>query len=231
MLWRNYFMSKALILIIYNCQCLVIILSFLISLKLVKNKSIPDYMRGFYWYPSIALVIILPGFFTENYFRSYRVYSSILTNLSLIFHYSFLSIFIIKVMPKGISNNFLKIFFLFFLSLLIFLLIYEKLEKQNTFAFATANLGLTIFCIIYYYRLFNNLPIVNLKREPSFWIITGVFFCMSMHIPLISVSNYLYENISLSTSRLINSIAIFCYLIMHLFFIKAYLCSVRPQKQ
>ena len=188
-------------------------------------------MRGFYWYPTIGLVITLPGFFIENYFRNFKMYYSILNNVSLIFHYSFLSMFIIRVMPNRKVDNFLKIVFYIFLSILLFLLYKERIDKQNTFAFATANLGLTIFCVIYYYRLFNNLPVFNLKKEPSFWIITGIFFCMGSNIPLITVSNYLYQNISITNSRVVNSIAIFCYIIMHLFFIKAFICSVRPQKQ
>lgn len=224
-------MSKAFNLIIFNIECLIILISFLISLKLIRNKSIPDYMRGFYWYPTIALIIIIPGYIAENYFKSYIEYSSILNNISLIFHYTFLSIFIIKVMPSYKDDILLKFVFGLFLLLLVFHLTQTNTNKQNTIAFVTANFGLTIFCLIYYYRLFNNLPVLNLLEEPSFWIITGVFFCMGVHIPLLIAWDYLHGKIPLHISRIHNAINIFCYIIMHLFFIKAILCSVRPQRQ
>lgn len=223
-------MGRTVNLIIFDSQLVVTLLSVVYSLKLIKNKNAPVYMRSFFIYPTVGILIIIPLFLTTHFFKSYRPYSSILNNLSTIFHYCFLSVFIIRVMPNRSIDNFIKSIFSIFLSLIIVVLITEDITKPNSFAFATANLGLAIFCIIYYLKLFNNLPILDLKNEPSFWIITGVFFCMSTHIPLITAYDYLNNKISIYNIRIINLVAIFCYVIMHLFFIKACLCSVRLQR-
>jgi len=223
-------MGRTLNIIFFDSQLVVSLISFIFSLKLIKNKYAPIYMRSFYIYPAVGLLIIIPLFLTTHFFKSYIMYSSILNNLSTIFHYCFLSVFIIRVMPNRSIDNFIKLIFATFLLLIIIVLIKEDVTKPNSFAFATANLGLTIFCIIYYFKLFNNLPVLDLKNEPSFWIITGVFFCMSTHIPLITAYDYLYNKIPLFSIRIINLLAIFCYVVMHLFFIKAYVCSARLQK-
>jgi hypothetical protein len=223
-------MSKTVHLIFFDSQLIISILSFVFSLKLVKNENVPPYMKTFIWYPIVALLVIIPLILTTHFFKNYKEEALILNNISLIFHYSFLSVFIIRVMPGKNNSNFIKIVFGIFLSIILFLLISEKIDKSNAFAFATANLGLTILCVMYYYRLFSNLPVLNLRNEPSFWIITGIFFCMSVHFVLMSTIDYLHNKISFPNLRIMGSIAAFCYLIMHLFFIKACLCSVRPQK-
>ena len=60
----------------------------------------------------------------------------------------------------GLKNGLFKQIFIIFFSLLLIILVNEKLEKQNALAYATANLGLTIFCVMYYYKLFNDFGIV-----------------------------------------------------------------------
>lgn len=223
-------MSKTIELIVFNIQSFVILLSFLFSLKLVKNKAIPYYMNYFFWYPLVALIIAIPLFIIANFFWSYYRYGSILNVFSLIFHYSFLSFFIIKVMPNNQNKRFPKILFIVFLFLIIAALTIKNVRIRSAVAFPTANLGLVVFSVIYYYKLFNNLPVLDLKNEPSFWIITGVFFCMSIHIPLSATVEYLYHKIPTHNLRIFMSLGAFCYIIMHIFFIKAFLCSIHPQK-
>ncbi|MEP7166059.1 MAG: hypothetical protein ABI741_15255 [Ferruginibacter sp.] len=223
-------MTQIISQIVFNSQCFVALLSFIISLRLVNNKNIPGYMKGFYWYSTIALVVAIPLFLTDNFFRPYRGYSRILNNLSLIFHYSFLSIFIIRVIVKKHNIKYLSFLFVFFLLLLIFVLVNNNLTKQLNLAFSVSNLGLTFFCIIYYYQLFNNIPTLDLRKEPSFWIITGIFFCMSAHIPITAMGDLLNHKIPLAVYSTLRTILTFCYVVMHLFFIKAYLCAIHPRK-
>ena len=188
-------------------------------------------MKGFFWYPTIGLIIILPGFLSTNFFHSHKNYVAILNNISLIYHYSFLSLFIIKVVSQQNRIKYIKFIFLFFLGLLILVLATNKLTEQLNMAYMVSNLGLSIFCVLYYYQLFNNTPTLDLKREPSFWVITGVFFCMSLSLPATSVmDNLMHSSISFFTLSILYNTVIFSYLVMHLFFIKACLCSVRPQK-
>ncbi len=187
-------------------------------------------MNGFFLYPLVAIIVFSPSFFAIFISKSFYQFGHILNNLSLIFHFSFLSFFIFRAMSMGKNNNYFYLIFGIFISFIFVLLFNGTLKKLNGPAFATTNFGLAVFCIIYYYRLFDNLPIVNLRREPAFWIITGIFFCMSLNIPMFAFYNYLKSRISSNNLMLLKSIGAFGYTLMHVFFIKAYLCSIRLQK-
>lgn len=187
-------------------------------------------MKGFFWYPTIGIIVLLPSFIAVNFSKTFNDLGYINMNLSLIFHYSFLSIFIMRMMLNKRNHIPLIIIFSFFLCLIIFFLITKSITRKNDLAYTISNFGLIVFCILYYYQLFNNLPLINLRKEPSFWIITGVTFSMSVQIPIQAAENYLHWNTSLNNYLLFISITMFCYSIMHLFFIKAYLCATHPQK-
>ena len=222
-------MTGLLLYIFYYSQCFCMLLSFLFSLKLICNKNIPYYMKGFFWYPTIGLIVMLPSLINAITLKFSNLASAI-NNFSLVFHYIFLSVFIIRVMPKKKELVFLYSLFSLFLILIVFFLITNPITKQINQAFSICNFGLTIFCIIYYYKIFNNIPIISLWKEASFWIITGIFFCMAMNIPVTATIDYLHKRISLLNMMLLNSIITVSYGIMHLFFIKAYICAFRIQK-
>jgi len=224
-------MGKIIGYIVFNIQSVIILASFLFSLKLFQNGAIPKYMKGFYWYPTIALLVLSPTFFTDFTNREYMKVCNYINNISILFHFAFLSTFILRVTPK--INRYKKYFqFLFylFLFLILIVLISNYLGKQVNQAFSISSFGLTIFCINYYYQLFNNIPKYDLKNEPSFWVVNGIFFCMSLHIPITSTVDYLQNKISRDLCNILLSILSFCYLVMHLFFIKAIVCSIRPRK-
>ena len=194
-------MSKSILDIIYNIQSLCIFLSFIVSLRLVKNDKIPDYMKGFFWYPTIGTIVMGFGFVGNNFFINLEIFGKIINNISLLFHFSFLSIFIIRTMRGTIHNRFLKLLFVVFFCLILFSLSIYNIKEMNKPGFAIANFGLSIFCVIYYYQLFNNIPTLHLRKEPSFWIITGIFFCMSLHVPIFAIINYLHFKILSSSYR------------------------------
>ncbi len=215
---------------IFNCQAICIVLSFIISLRLISNDKIPFYLQRFFWYPTIGVVTISLALVANNLYRPFIFFANFTNNISLIFHYWFLSFFIIRAIPNVKKCYYLKIIFVTFIFLIVVFLSNDSLIQINTTAFGIANFGLMLFCLLYYYQLFNYIPTLNLLKEPSFWIITGIFFSMSVHIPILVTVDFLHSKISIEIYRLFACISMFCYSIMHLFFIKAYLCAIRLQK-
>ena len=222
-------MSRELLTVFFNIQAACIFVSFITSLSLISNKQIPKYMRGFFWYPMIGILAIAPAFIARNFSESWFVFGFIANKFSILFHYSFLSIFIIRAIPGKKNDIYLSIIFWLFLLLILFFLLGVNIETRSDHSFAIANLGLVVYCIAYYYYLFNNSPTFNLISEPAFWIITGIFFSMSVHIPIFLTIDILHFKISINTYRLLISVSIFCYSLMHIFFIKAYLCAIHPR--
>jgi hypothetical protein len=74
-----------------------------------------------------------------------------------------------------------------------------------------------------------NSPVREIFHEPSFWVTTGVFFSQSVVSPLALLRHIFLTNIELDASLLISTFGRFLYAAMHLFFIKAYLCSCSRQ--
>lgn len=180
-------------------------------------------MRGFYWYCAAGILVGIPFFLPFDFY----INPIFLNNISLIFHFSFLSLFMIRVTPK---KKYLNIIFIFFLSLIVFFLSMGDLTQHLTYIFSISGLGLTFFCVVYYLQLFNTLPILNLFREPSFWIVNGVFFGMSLIVPLGASLEYFYIKLNYSFYLSFASVYAFCTVIMHIFFIKAFMCCNMNKK-
>lgn len=208
---------------------LTYLLSFLFSLGLIGNKNIPNYMKGFYWYTSVGLFIITLQFFSHYLHIIPKEIYRVINLLSLLFHYTFLGFFILRSLSDSKDIKQLKIIFWLFIPLIIYFIIID-INNYVVFAFAITNFGLLIFCIIYYYQLFKNTPTLNLLTEPSFWIITGIFFGMSTTIPISIIGGHLLHNIPRNIFLSISLLVPFGYSVMHLFFIKAILCSVRQPR-
>lgn len=187
-------------------------------------------MIGFYWYPLVGMIVLIPVFIDVNITKQFYNVKTFVINASILFHYIFLSLFIIKLIINKANHRLLKLIFIVVLSILFSSLSSDILTRVNITAYIIANFGLIIFCLLYYYQLFNGLPNINLITEPSFWIITGVFFTMSVHIPILASMSVLKNKISASNYILLAGVTTFCYSIMYLFFCKAILCIILQKR-
>jgi hypothetical protein len=183
-------------------------------------------MQRFPWYCSVGILVLIPSV-CNAFFNLSQEIALIINNWSLLFHYTFLSSFIIKVIPGNGKRQYLKILFFVFFFLVCYLLVEMDVSKFAHQILSISSFGLTTFCIIYYYQLFKNLPIINLRKEPSFWIVSGVFIAMSLHIPVSATIDYLQDKISAFDHVILYNIIAVTYIVMHMFFIKAFICSVR----
>ena len=204
--------------------------SALVSLRLIRNTNAPKYMDKFYWYSIVAGLLSIYSFLHKYFNISNSVTSGILHSSLLLFHFVFLCWFIYRVLPKKNNLVALKFIFILFIFVISFCLITNSIAIHQSNAFAFTNFGLVLFCCVYYYQLFKDVPSLTLLKEPSFWIINCIFFCMCATVPMYGVRGYLYNIISYDLYLSLGSIGSFSYGIMHLFFIKAYLCSINRLK-
>ena len=204
------------------------ILSLLFSLRLIKNPRVIKYMRYFYWYSIVGAAMTFLTLISNTQGIPLKELVMGIRNYSILFHFTFLSFFIYSVLPRKEDVKFLFPLFFTFLSITLFFLVFYSSKKMNSASFSAANLGLIIFCVIYFYRLFNEVPKTTLLKQPAFWVISGIFLCMSISIPVISLDSYLKnENyVNLQYREIFSGIIYFAYGSFHLFLIKAYLCSI-----
>lgn len=185
-------------------------------------------MRYFWLYPLVNIIVLIPHF-CGTYFGLFISFTIALNNFSVIFHFSFLSFFIIRILPQKNEKKILIILYSIFLVFISFFIIKEPFNQGGP-AFSISSLGLSIFCIFYYFQLFKNPPVLNLRKEPAFWIISGVFFAMCIHSPINAILLYLQNRLPYSYYILLLDLSIFSLSIMYLSFIKAILCTIQQKK-
>lgn len=210
----------------FQSSCMI--LSLVFSIPLINNGKVVKYMKHFYWYSVVAFLLVLLKLMSRWLLIPSKEIVTLIGNYSILFHFVFLSLFILFLVPGNSSKKVpFTLFFLVIIATLYCLVTFDS-SKQNSVCYAIANLGLVFFCLEYYHHFFQEIPKSGLLKEPSFWVITGVFFCMSISVPINALHDYLRSDtiVKLEDKKDLFSIAYLSYGTLHLFFIKAYLCSV-----
>ena len=200
-----------------------ILVSFVMAVYVRKRTGL-KYLQIFYFCPLIALLIsinTLPYFYFDLF--SSRVLF-FLQNLLFLLDLLFWNIFFVFILKDKKEKIILKVaVFLLFLFLAI-LYYYENFFRPLFLIFSVSNLWKSFMCIVYYNSLFNSKPNLLIRKEPLFWIITGLFFFSNITLPQYSLHDYLKKQLPLELSNNLFSSTNISIIIMHLLFIKAYTC-------
>lgn len=169
---------------------------------------------------------MIPAYIESNFLGVQ--FSQYLLNFSLLFHFLFLGSFIFKVLPKrGLFFIIILLILLLFIAYILFFSDWNFLVNK---AFAVTNFSLTVLCLVYYFQILKLEVPFSLINEPSFWIITGIFIGMGSSSPLSAIIDYLAYDSSGLKHQFFYKLVAASYTIMHLFFIKGYLCSIKERK-
>ena len=215
----------------YNIvQVSIVFISFLYGIIYWERIKQNGILKLFPIYIAVSLLTSLPWFFKQIRFPGVFI-----GNIFLVFEFYIFYNFFIKIL-KGRKFYFILkgLILLFFISAIIvtsflynsqtkyrdlFSLIYSRPLSELMFI---ENLFYIIPPLLYYISLFNRPYIQNVSTDSVFLTMSGILFCFSISTPLFAfirvldrskdIFNYLYT---------INSVA---YIIMHLFFIKAFKC-------
>jgi len=223
-------MEMKIVQLVLNLQCLTIFLSFFFSFYLYR-LSWKNGIKYFSIYHFVAFVVVMPFFLVLNGLSKF-LYLHEINNYSLLFGFLFLSLFMIFNMPNKSGRGLLIALFLILFSLLIFNILIKEADKliQNSQAFAINCFGLLIFSIIYFFKLFKVIPEIRITSDPIFWVIIGVFSCSIMSSPVFIVTGFFYkidpEN---RIFILIGLMPPLGFMTLHLFLIKAILCTKKLQ--
>ncbi len=205
----------------------VIIISFIIALSLSKNSN--NYMKGFFLCPLIALLVSINSIFGSIFFLYNQELCFLIQSFLFLFELLFWSFFFLKILKDKKDSMKIKILFSITLLISIYLIYFSNVDKRNLNIVALSVICKTIFCIFFYYDLFKNLSYRNILLEPVFWIVTGLIFYSCLSLPIYTLNSYIKLLLPVFASNIF-SISNMLIIIMHLFFIKAYLCKIRLHK-
>ena len=207
---------------------LVILISFIIALLMPKSNRV--YMKGFFFCSFIALLTSINTICTSFFLLYSLKICFLIQNILIIADLLFWTLFFMKLLKE--RNILKKIILLFICTLLlaIYLFYSSDTEKPNLQVLGLVNICKSIFCIFFYYKIFTKLPNQNILLEPSFWIISGLIFYSCLSLPFYALNNYIKIEFPPLISYNIFSISNILIIIMYIFFIKAYLCTIRLSK-
>jgi hypothetical protein len=214
-------------------SCLSNLASLLVGCLYCYRAGAPGYLRIF---PLYLLVSIAVEFFANKYFR-----------ILLPFHLDD-----VKLVVRQVSYNFFTVFetvvFIYFLyqiirstqikrlaiGLFILFLIYfitstvvGGLYQFNDMAVFFESVIIVFLCLIFFRELFTRPEPVDLLREPSFWLVTGIFFYLATIFPLFLAGSYLRSHGLGKITYTLYSINNFAISITYLIFIKGYTCRTK----
>ena len=199
-----------------------IALSLLASLFIVSSKDIPPFLKLFPFFLFLTLLVELTGAFlmaTNN---------TPLYNFFSIFEFIFY-LYIIKniIHNKRIRKIITIVMVLYPIAALInIFFILGSVNKLHITTYSLGCLLIVIFSIYYFYELFKSTASVNLKREPAFWIITGLLFFYTCSFPIFGFANF----ISAVIAKNIGGVLVIINVILYVLFAVAFLCRTRIQR-
>ena len=100
-------------------------------------------------------------------------------------------------------------------------------QSSNDLAVNLESLIVIIPCLVYFKELFARPVPGDLLREPSFWLVTGIFFYLATIIPLFLSGSYLYDRGFRKIAISLYSINNFALSIAYILFIKGFTCRIR----
>lgn len=104
-----------------------------------------------------------------------------------------------------------------------------KVENFQSVTYAMGSMLIVIYSIFYFYELFNLPEFVDLLREPSFWIVSGLLFYYTCTYPFTGMINHLASIPKLSYTT-IEFLFTWTNVLLYLIFTIAFLCRIRIPK-
>lgn len=201
------------------------LISLLASLSLYFQKSMPGYMKLFPVFIFVTIVVeIIGGMLMDRGIPNVLLYNLFFT-VEFVFYLFILRNFVHSRKVKKL---------IFYISLVypVLALINIFFIQVNTFESITYSLGCLLIvgvCVYYFLELFQLPHSVNLKREPAFWICSGLLFFYCCSFPLFGLNNYLLSTSGVILQNLTSILSVINILLYSLFTI-AFLCRVKFRK-
>lgn len=210
-------------------------LAFVVGVFYCYRTVNPPYMRIFpgYLFISLAIEVFVNHYFLlllhSKPFGIHQQYATLtLYNLFTPFELFMFSWFLFQVIQSSLIKKVLIISLILFSFFFIFYSVQTDIgKKNNVIGVVLESVIIIIPCLAYYRELFTRSEPVNLLREPSFWLVTGIFFYLATIIPFYVASSYFVDHGMAGVAKSLSSINNFALVITYMLFVKGFTCRIR----
>lgn len=205
---------------------------FLISLSVFAKKPVPLYLRLF---PVYFFLLMIVDKIIE-YTTDLRIHNNILLNIWGPIEFSFYFFVLGQVIASKLNKRILYTITAFLIFAFINLFFFQRNDLFNPVNFTVGTVITVIFCIYYFFELFQKTEAQSLTRLPSFWIVSAILFNVVLIFPIFALFSFM-DSISKAnrkTSMIIfdNIVAIFNIIsvLTYMLYSIGFLCRIQTSK-
>lgn len=201
-------------------------LCFVVAILLIK-KPVPRYWNVIKYYLGIVVATESIAYYLGWMLKSNNQW---IYNLFMVVEFSFDIWFISRL---WLFSNFRALIYTAFISFVIVYFIEWHQVGITTFFEKTCIYGSVVailFCMVYFYSLFQTEHYVNLLKEPAFWFISGCFIFYATSIGVDTFFSQLVRVKIKHTVSLRYIIMNVLNIILYCFWIKAFICLKIKEK-
>lgn len=201
------------------------IICFLASLTLFFQASVPKYLKTFTFFLLITVGVEFANLLLVKTERVSVLLVNIFTTFEIVFYLFIISCCIYNLTVRKVIWWIMAIY-----PVLVF--INRTFFQVKAFHSSTYSLGclfIAAACVYYFLELFQSARSVNLLKEPTFWICSGLLFFYTCSFPLFGLWNHLHGLPGIILRNLHAILQVMNILLYSLFSI-AFLCRIRFRK-
>lgn len=224
--WKDCFFTEALLVIL-------LIVALVISIRKRKRHPILRFLPYYF----ACLILVFLSLYPNMYFEEVFVYSTTKFNFHhyidycstlielLVFVHFFSQIIESRLFKKTLFIISALFIAYYFVELLLDRRFSRSIsETTQSRVYTIESLILLLPCIAYFYQLFKNPPLLKLRQEPAFWVVSGLSFFVTCTLPYSLLENHLRRNYLYLMTTLYSVFYLF-YILLVLMIIKAYSCN------
>ena len=206
---------------------------FLVSLSVFFQKPVRLYLKLFPVYFFLLMIVDK----TLEYTTDLGIHNNILLNIWGPVEFSFYFFVIGQVIvSKKVNKRILYITTAFVIFAFVNLFFFQHNDLFNPVNFTIGTIITVIFCIYYFFELFQKTEAQSLSRLPSFWIVSAILFNVVLIFPIFALISFMDQlsNANKKTTRIIldNIVAIFNIIsvLTYILYSIGFLCRIRTSK-